>query len=147
MNGQLSLLPSDALPERVRVLSLWQPYASLVIDGVKTIETRTWPWPYEPGWLCIHAAQHIDRAAVRRLRLDHPVPDWPGGVLLGLVWVTGSRPLLPEDERAACFYEPGRYAWPLERARPFAHPVKMRGPQKFASVARDVVLAALGGAS
>lgn len=132
------------LPDRVRVISLWEPYASLVVDGCKTLETRTWPFPYPPSWLVVHASKHIDRGACARLGLD-PENFTTRGVLLGLVWVGGpSRPLLPTDEIAACFYEPGRYAWPLEHARRFKTPYTMRGPQKFASVSRDVVLDAMG---
>ena len=134
------------LPTLVRVISLHEPYASLVVDGVKTIETRTWPWPYDPSWLVIHAAKKVDREACQRLDLPHGI--YMGGALLGLVWVAGpSRPLLPEDEKAACFYAPDRFAWPLEHARRFVAPVLFRGPQKFSSVACNVVLQALRGSS
>lgn len=134
------------LPDRVRVISLWEPYASLVVDGRKTLETRTWPFPYPPSWLVIHAAKHVDLAACDRLGLNPFVrPKGTAGACIGLVWVSGpSRPLLREDEAAACFYEEGRYAWPLEHARRFKAPYAMRGPQKFASVSRDVVLDAMG---
>lgn len=39
----------------MKVLSLWQPWASLVTLGVKTIETRSWSTKYR-GPLAIHAA-------------------------------------------------------------------------------------------
>lgn len=135
------------LPPMVRVIALHDPYASLVVDGVKTLETRTWTWPYSPSWLVIHASKKVDGEACVRLGLN-PFTRTIGsaGALIGIVWVAGpSRPLLPEDEKAACFYAPDRYAWPLESARRFAKPVPFRGPQKFASVSRDVVVDALGG--
>lgn len=50
------------LPEVLRVISLWDPYASLVVDGIKTLETRTWPWPYEPGrqaWPLSHGRRFV----------------------------------------------------------------------------------------
>jgi hypothetical protein len=153
---QLSLLPSPVfagppLEERVLVLSLHQPYAALVIAGVKTLETRHWPWPYGPRWLVIHASKHLDREAEGRLIVKvgrvPPVLRDARGALLGLVHVAGpSRPLLPEDEDAACFYAEGRHAWPLERATPFARPVQVpRGPQKFASLPREDVVRFLRG--
>jgi hypothetical protein len=137
------------LPDLVLCISLHQPYASLAVTGVdgrlKTLETRTWEWPYPPSWLVIHAAKHVDLGTCQRLGL--PLSGYPTGALLGLVYVSGpSRPLLPEDEEAACFYEPGRVAWPLARPTPFAHPVPIpRGPQKFVRLPRTDVLRHLRG--
>lgn len=66
-SGRVETLPFP-LPERVRVISLWEPYASLVVNGRKTIETRKWPWPYDASWLVIHAAKRLDKSVCRRLR-------------------------------------------------------------------------------
>jgi hypothetical protein len=141
-NGQCGILPFP-LPDMVRVISLWEPYASLVVDGKKTIETRTWPWPYESSWLVIQAAKHLDKSVCNRLGL--PFFGYLSGQLAGLVWVEApSRLLLPEDEAAACFYAADRYAWPLKHARRFVHHEPFRGPQKFSSVDRSVVLRSLG---
>jgi hypothetical protein len=113
---------------------------------VKTIETRTWAWPYEPSWLVIHAARHFAKDVGAKFRMT-PAQCSPGKELIGMVWVKGARQLLPTDETAACFYEPNRFAWMLERATTFTHTIPFRGPQKFASVERDVVLGALGRAA
>lgn len=43
-------------PAEVRGFSLWQPWASLVALGVKTIETRSWSTKYR-GPLMIHASK------------------------------------------------------------------------------------------
>jgi hypothetical protein len=40
----------------VRALSLWQPWASLVAEGIKTIETRSWGTRHR-GPLAIHASK------------------------------------------------------------------------------------------
>lgn len=40
----------------MKAISLWQPWASLIAHGVKTIETRSWSTPYR-GPLAIHAAK------------------------------------------------------------------------------------------
>lgn len=143
------------LPERVLCVSLWMPYAELVVCGVKTIETRTWPWPYPPSWLVIHEAKHTDRAAESRLRsrivsmreqrsLSEPRVGC-GGAAIGMVYVKGCRPLEPRDEEAACFYasSPPRHAWLLGHPSVFRQPVTMRGPQKFIYLPRETVLAAL----
>jgi hypothetical protein len=44
----------------VKALSLWQPWASLIAVGAKTIETRGWSTTYR-GPLLIHAARKIPR--------------------------------------------------------------------------------------
>ncbi len=130
------------LPERVRVLSLWGRWCSAVRSGLKGIETRRWPWPYEPGWLALHAAQRWDGEIAGRLEPFPEVAPVEPGALCCLVWVAGCRPLVLEDRAAALLYVPGLWAWPLERVKPL-RPVAMRGPQKFASVERAVILAAL----
>jgi activating signal cointegrator 1 len=48
----------------MKALSLWQPWASLMADGRKAIETRHWR---PPAWLigkyfAIHATMRVDRA-------------------------------------------------------------------------------------
>lgn len=144
------------LPERVRVLSLWHRWAAAVAavaDGradAKSIETRRWPWPYEPGWLAIHAGLRADGElpaidGITPERVE-PFPAFPAvtpGALCALVWVARCRPLLPEDKPCALVYCPGLWAWELERVHRLA-PVPMRGPQKVASVPRELILGALG---
>jgi activating signal cointegrator 1 len=44
----------------LKALSLYQPWASLVALGVKTIETRSWSTSYR-GPLAIHAGRHVAR--------------------------------------------------------------------------------------
>jgi hypothetical protein len=49
--------------DNVRALSLWQPWASLMADGRKKIETRHWR---PPAWLigqelAIHATMKVDK--------------------------------------------------------------------------------------
>lgn len=139
------------LPSRIPCISLHQPYAELVVAGVKTIETRTWEWPYEPGWLAIHAAKRFRRGAllwlmenrldaVRDVRVLEPMAS---GVI-GLVYVTECRPLVPADEQAACFYAPGLFAWTLAHARRFKTSIVMRGPQRIVYLDRNRVVEALG---
>lgn len=41
----------------MKLLSLWDPWASLMGLGVKTIETRDWPTKHR-GWLAIHASKN-----------------------------------------------------------------------------------------
>lgn len=43
----------------MRAISLWQPWASLVVAGIKTVETRHWPTSLR-GRILIHAAKKYD---------------------------------------------------------------------------------------
>lgn len=53
---------------RVMLLSLHQPWATLLSLGIKTIETRSWD-TRERGWLAIHAAKHWNQEAVDLCRI------------------------------------------------------------------------------
>jgi len=44
----------------MKAISLWQPWASAIACGSKTIETRHWSTKYR-GPLAIHAAKHFDK--------------------------------------------------------------------------------------
>lgn len=133
------------LPPRVRLLSLWQPYAGLVLAGVKTLETRTWPWPYPPGWLLIFATQALAEKAVRRIGPRAELHRKPRGVVIGLVWIQGSRKMRPKDEAAACIgFDPKLHVWGCDAPHLLPHPIPLkRGPQKFSSLPREQVEAAL----
>jgi hypothetical protein len=61
----------------VKALSLWQPWASLVALGVKTIETRSWSTSYR-GPLAIHAARRPVREKVVIGAYEAWLPDEPG---------------------------------------------------------------------
>lgn len=50
----------------LRCISLWQPWASLLVGGKKRCETRSFAVP--PGWLLIHAAQKWDRRLMTMAR-------------------------------------------------------------------------------
>lgn len=45
----------------MKAISLWQPWASLIAAGVKSIETRGWPTNYR-GQIAIHAAKRPRRS-------------------------------------------------------------------------------------
>lgn len=133
------------LPAGVLCLALNQPYADLVVGGVKTLETRTWIWPYPPSWLAIYATKSADWPRDGRLGQPRLLPL---GAIVGVVYVTGCRLMERGDEGAACYpFELARFVWPIERPHRFAVPERShlkRGPQKFVRIPRAVVLAALG---
>lgn len=54
----MAALPPGTKPRTMKTITLWQPWASLVALGVKTIETRSWSTPHR-GALAIHAAARV----------------------------------------------------------------------------------------
>ena len=92
----------------MKALSLWQPWASLIYDGRKTIETRQWEMLYR-GPLAIHAAKRVDREACLEFGYD---PDTiPRGAILCIVSVQGCvrfpHPLVKPDPYGD--FSEGRY--------------------------------------
>lgn len=153
------------MPGTIRCISLWQPWASLVALGAKTIETRHWPTSYR-GPIAVHAAKTTrgvgrigdvlalgdfeverDRSG---LLLRGPSLAWPYRLPLGAVVAVGRLDAVdvmdeaviravPEAERPYGHYAYGRFAWRLADVRPLRQPVEVTGRQGLF----DVPLAAL----
>lgn len=83
------------LPNEVNALTLWQPWATLLVDGIKTTETRDW-WPPLNALgkpIAIHAGTHkvskngIPLAVQERMELGYDA-DWrdkiPYGAMIGV---------------------------------------------------------------
>ena len=116
------------------VLTLRQPYASLVASGVKNIENRSRKTPHR-GPLAIHAGLAVDRAVEQAERefcaeigVAFPKSLTGGGIigvvdLVGVVWEVGEPgsdfatddATLPDDLDGTWFLGP--YGWVLENAR------------------------------
>ena len=120
----------------MKAISLWQPFASLIAAGHKTIETRRWPTSHR-GDLLICAAQRrmgfeelYLMASMERTSREIPRPI-PYGQALAIVRVVGCRRMVEADEDAACcdLYS-GAWAWLLEDIRKIA-PFPVRGKQMF----------------
>jgi activating signal cointegrator 1 len=135
----------------MRAISLWQPWATLLISGVKKIETRDWPLRYN-GWLAIHAAKKWDRQIEQAclepgLREAIVAADphgrfapqhWSRGAIVGMVNITKvvkyedslrHKLALTTRERACGLYEPGRWLWICNTAIAFKEPVPWKGSQ------------------
>jgi predicted transcriptional regulator len=64
----------------MKVLSLKQPYAELVISGKKTIELRKWKTKFR-GTFLIHASKTPDKKDMERFKFD----ELPLGFIIGQV--------------------------------------------------------------
>ncbi len=139
----------------MKAISLWQPWASLMAVGLKTIETRSWPTRYR-GRLAIHAAKRpvsieekgliylwACRGLVPAEWIDEPPPF---GAILAVVELAECR-LIPrtvepwfEKEKQFGNYALGRWAWITRNLRPLAKPVPWRGAQGLFEVPDSLLL-------
>lgn len=107
------------LPERVLVVPFHRPYAGLVLSGEKPIETRSRSWSREPGWIAVYATLSIAQLQANvpertRRALTYAEPESAQHVV-GIVWISGSRPLVQGDFERSLFWKPGLHAWACER--------------------------------
>lgn len=126
----------------MKALSLWQPWASLVVLGLKHYETRSWKTAYR-GTLVIHAAQKWNPElegfwkllqGLSRLNFDTP----PRGAALGTVELvdvvkvtTKFAKSLTGPEATYGDFTPGRYAWKLANPILFTEPIPCAGHQRL----------------
>lgn len=151
--------------DRIPVITLWQPYASLCFvddpDLRKCNETRGYPPPekYVGRRIALQAAaqfpaaKHIS-AALNDLAYDAFGCGYnyslPRGAILGTVelgepyYATDLvRQHLREEERAAGDYSDKRWVWPLLNPQRLPIPLPAKGKQGWWSIdARDLLAAA-----
>lgn len=142
----------------MKALTVYQPWASLLVAGVKNIETRSW-WTGYRELLAIHAAkfsveQTVDLLGyeefmrLHNICIDHglgPINELPRGCILGERWLAECLPVedvfwgSPEMrepeialERSLGDWTVGRYAWCFSETRVvFDPPIPWRGQQRL----------------
>jgi hypothetical protein len=115
-----------------KAISLHQPWANMIADGEKTIETRCWPTAHR-GDLLI--------CSTRKLVLDHAGQFCkPRGCAVALVNLDDCRPMTSNDEAlAGCSGYAGAYAWLLSNIRRIV-PFPVRGRHRLYDVSVDRLL-------
>lgn len=124
----------------MKVISLWQPWASFIAMGLKTYETRSWSTKYRGG-LVIHAAKRkmdnptkdflVDLSS--HFSLDIPTNEeaYNLGVIVAYAQLTeiyktdlvNEQFKIPAIERKVGDYSSGRFAWELKNiCAPIVHP-------------------------
>lgn len=96
-----------------KAISLKQPFANLVCEGKKTIETRSWNTVYRGDLvICSSLKPKIE----------------PYGKALCIVELFDTEPMQKKHEKAACFrlFE-GAWAWHIRNVRPLQKPVAVKG--------------------
>lgn len=99
----------------MRTIVLRQPWASLVLEGRKTIELRTWTTKHR-GPVLIVAGKGVDNDAAR----EHGWRSGPRGVAICIVDLVDVRIATTNDESdAGCRPDVTReFAWEIRNPRP-----------------------------
>jgi hypothetical protein len=144
-------------PRTLKAVTLYQPYASAIAYGLKTVETRDWPpWHLDslnvtPLPLAIHASRRFDAMGLglepmRRLEraAGVKVNDLPSGCVVAVALLTEARMTrdtreglrgwadrLPEAEREWGDFGLGRWGWFLTDVWRLKKPVPCRGTQRL----------------
>ena len=122
----------------MKVLTIREPYATLILNRVKTIETRSWKTNYR-GELYIHAGASKISKAIRSMaalsKLYDPDKLNYGHIickcnLVDCVYMTEE--YIEQEKRndpdnfVAGYYAVGRYAWILKNIAPIT-PIEAKG--------------------
>lgn len=134
----------------LKVISIWNPYASLLAHGHKLIETRGFPAPKSLigtriGIASTKTIKQEQRDAFKdpvfaryyfETNLPRQIEELPNGFLLGTVLLHSCDEITEEDiedvteeEQVYGWWKLGRYAWRCRDPQPLAQPVPVRGAQ------------------
>ena len=132
----------------MKAISLWQPWASAIPLGHKSVETRHWSTKHR-GELAIHAAKRFAREEREFAQVERALGRMPARLPLGaivavvdLIEIRTTDELLAEGidpiEKLYGNYGPGRYGWVLGNVRPLSEPVGCMGRQGFWTLSDEV---------
>jgi hypothetical protein len=138
----------------MKVLSLWQPWATLMANGLKKNETRSWGTDYR-GPLAIHAAQKVgldqqatwrafQRSGIVGSLANVPFTDLPRGGIIATLNLVDCIPITEDncpDEPELSFgdYKTGRFMWITDNPRPLKKIIPLRGYQRLFEVPDEVL--------
>ena len=118
----------------MKVLTIKQPWATLIMQGDKRFEFRSWQTKYR-GDLLIHAGKRIDKEAMKRLS-KYIMQDLPAGKILGKVTLTDCIKMSPDfkemllKENKDIYTESSfkeNYGWQLENVEVFDKTIDAKG--------------------
>ena len=125
----------------MKALTLWQPWASLIVLRHKRFETRSWKMDGLIGErIAIHAAKRpsedLDSELINEInKLSFNPAHLPLGAVVGTGVITAFyrteviAPNLPLPELVFGDFSPGRWAWRIEEIEALPEPVPARGKQ------------------
>lgn len=125
-------MTEDPPIDRSRIaLGIQQPWAELILRGIKTIEVRSQPTQVR-GTIYLYTSKRpspLDAAAIAAEAHALNVASLPAGLLVGTIDILDSRPCTPHDVQASCVPADllmNRHAWIIGRPHRFAKPQTVR---------------------
>lgn len=116
----------------MKVLSIREPYASLILSGVKKIETRSWKTNYR-GELYIHASLGKSSPSPEVMKLvlyTNPGYILCKAMLVDCIYMTKEYVEQMKKDNPTEYlcgdYQEGRYAWVLDDVEP-VEPILVKG--------------------
>lgn len=148
----------------MKLISLWEPWATLMAIGAKKIETRSWSTPFR-GWLAIHAskgglskrdlADCLAEPSFAKALRDVPISP---GKIVAVVRLVDCRPTVDmiadpafpsafrrypgldtPQERAFGDFTEGRWGWVTEAGFRLPDPIPFRASQGLCEVPPSIV--------
>lgn len=134
----------------MKVLTIRQPWASLIALGEKHIETRSWRTKYR-GPLLIHAGKSVDNDICKihpftDVLVNHGIifqQDMPRGIIIAKCELVDCQKIIEVDDLCGAITEsnlfvdgneylfgdftPGRYAWILDNIEMLKEPIPAKG--------------------
>jgi len=105
----------------MKALNIQQPWAWLIANGHKTVETRTWLTRYRGPLLIVASKARLTKAREAAFRQRFPAADLVYGQAVAVAVLDGCSLMTAADEPAACCGCYGRaIAWKLSRIRKIA---------------------------
>jgi len=128
----------------MKVITIKQPWASLIMSGLKRFEFRSWKTNYR-GDVLIHAGKGIDKEAMQRLSKYLP-NNIPIGKILGKVTITDCIPMNDDfakmlskenNEIYTSHSFSNNYAFKIENVEPFNKQIEVKGKLGFWNIDLD----------
>ena len=119
-------------------ISIRQPFAELIVQGIKDVENRSWPTAHR-GRLLIQAASAVDASAMKVY--GYAGASLPQGALVGVVDLADCT-----HRRGSPWHRSGYEGWYLANPRRFSRPVPCTGKLGLFKVPAARVRRALLGA-
>lgn len=132
---------------KYKAISIKQPYATLLLMGIKKFETRSWKTKFR-GEICIHSSKAVDKEGMKILKevlgQKFNSLDFPTGAILGKIQILDCFQCVKKDNNRVLLdngkeisnteseyyfgdFSVGRYAWEIKPIIKFENPIYCNG--------------------